>query len=369
MKQATTETTETQALAVREAVPLPVAKPVPSAVDILQAAMQHGITEANVAVVERMAALVERQQDRQAERDYAVALANLQKDCALVVATKDVDGKFRYAPFLDIWQAVRPHVEANGFTLQWDQEHLGDRIKKKLTLQHVSGHKTSREWTIRLGTNAPGTPTGSQAPVLDEIADSRAKRRLLMDALNIVVDAISPAEDVGDGTLASPEEAEALRARLLALGGDAKRFLAYAEVQDWQAIPKVAVPILSRLLAEKERAAKQRALEPRPAASPTPTAAPQASQAALPLSAPTPPATAVPQPQQQAAPRPPAVEDRNALVKRLWELTAPYRAPEDNTWTSTRAWLTNHNLLDREKKVSQCSAAEIQAMITIIETM
>lgn len=196
-----------------------------------------------------------------AEQQYAVALGALQRECETVIATKDVDGKFRYAPFLDIWQAVRPAVERNKFTLQWSQEHLGDRIAVHLTLQHEGGHKRDFHYAMRLGSNAPGTPAGSQAPVLDSITESRAKRRLLMDALNIVVDAVTPAEDVGDGTLANQEESDALFHRLVALGGDAasqKRFLALAGAEDWAHIPKNLLPILNRLMAEKEKAASKK---------------------------------------------------------------------------------------------------------------
>lgn len=231
------------------------------AVDILKAAVKGGVTEANVAVVERMMNLVERQQDRQAERSYIVALAELQGECQNVIATKDVDGKFRYAPFLDIWNSVRPSVKRHGFTLQWSQEHQGDKIKVTLTLQHVGGHKRDFHYGMKIGSNAPGTPTGSQAPVLDSITESRAKRRLLMDALNVVVDAVSSAEDVGDGALANQDESDALFKRLVDLGGDEnsqKRFLALAGVPAWNQIPKVMLPILGRLLTEKERAAARK---------------------------------------------------------------------------------------------------------------
>lgn len=236
------------------------------AVDILRAAVAGGITTENVAVVERMAALVERQQDRQAERDYVAALSALQSDCENVIATKDVDGKFRYAPFLDIWNSVRPSVQRHGFTLQWSQEHLGDKVKVTLTLQHTAGHKRDFTYGMRIGSNAPGTPAGAQAPVLDSQAESRAKRRLLMDALNIVVDAVSSAEDVGDGALASPAEVDALWQRLANLEPDdekrpisERRFLALAGVEAWNQIPKATLPILQRLMGEKEKAAARKA--------------------------------------------------------------------------------------------------------------
>lgn len=248
---------EPQPLAVRSTV---------DAVDILRAAVAGGITAENMAVVERMTALVERQQDRQSERSYVAALAALQKECQNVIATKDVDGKFRYAPFLDIWNSVRPAVERNEFTLQWSQEHQGDKVKVTLTLQHVSGHKRDFTYGMRLGSNAPGTPAGSQLPVLDSITESRAKRRLLMDALNIVVDAVTSAEDAGDGTLATDAETDGIFKRLVELEPDdekrkasERRFLALAGVASWNQIPKVVLPILQRLMTEKERAAIRKA--------------------------------------------------------------------------------------------------------------
>ena len=234
----------------------------PSVADMLQAVIAGGVTADNVGALEKMCGLYERMEARSAEQKYAVALGALQRECQNVVATKDVDGKFRYAPFLDIWNSVRPAVERNGFTLQWSQEHLGDKVKVTLTLQHVGGHKRDFTYGMRLGTSAPGTPTGAQAPVLDSQAESRAKRRLLMDALNIVVDAVTPAEDVGDGTLASEAETDALFQRLVALGGDAgsqKRFLALAGVEAWNQIPKTVLPILERLMSEKERKSKAKA--------------------------------------------------------------------------------------------------------------
>ena len=192
---------------------------------------------------------------------------NSNRPLAGLIATKDVDGKFRYAPFLDIWNSVRPAVERNHFTIQWSQEHQGDKIKVTLTLQHLSGHKRDFTYAMRLGSNAPGTPSGAQAPVLDSQAESRAKRRLLMDALNIVVDAVTAAEDAGDGTMASQEEADELFRRLVTLEPDdarraasERRFLALAGAESWAKIPKVVLPILQRLVLEKERFHKKGAL-------------------------------------------------------------------------------------------------------------
>lgn len=237
----------------------------PSIAEILSAVVAKGITQENVGALKEIVGLYERMEEKRAEREYAVALGKLQSECENVIATKDVDGKFRYAPFLNIWNVVRPAVERNGFTLQWSQEHQDDKIKVTLTLQHLSGHKRDFTYAMRLGSNAPGTPVGAQAPVLDSQAESRAKRRLMMDALNIVVDAVTPAEDVGDGTLANQEESDALFKRLIAVTPDPekqqsaqKRFLDTAGVDAWNKIPKALLPILKRLMSEKERAAARK---------------------------------------------------------------------------------------------------------------
>jgi hypothetical protein len=235
---------------------------VPSIADILSAVVQKGVTQENIGTLENIVGLYERMEDKKAEREYVKALAALQAECQNVIATKDVDGKFRYAPFLDMWNATRPAVERNRFTLQWSQEHQGDKIRVTLTLQHLAGHKRDFTYAMRLGSSAPGTPAGSQLPVLDSITESRAKRRLLMDVLNIVVDAVTPAEDVGDGTMADQLESDALFKRLVVLEpedekrkGSERRFLALAGIESWNKIPKMVLPILQRLMTEKEKAA------------------------------------------------------------------------------------------------------------------
>lgn len=249
----------------RDAGPLAVERQQPTVADMLQAVVTGGITSDKVEVVERLCAMKERMDAREAERQYAIALGAMQRECENVIALKDVDGKFCYAPLLDIWNAVRPAVERNKFTLQWSQEHQGDKIKVTLTLQHEGGHKRDFFETMRLGSNAPGTPAGAQAPVLDSQAETRAKRRLLMNALNIVVDATGAAEDVGNGAVATPQEAAALQSRLMnlckdaeTLGASERRFLETAGVKEWSQIPKVLLPILNRLMADKERAAARK---------------------------------------------------------------------------------------------------------------
>ena len=232
-------------------------RPAPSVAEMLQAVIAGGVTAESVGALEKLAALHERMEEKKSKGEYGAALAALQSECQNVIATKDVDGKFRYAPFLDIWNAVRPAVERNNFTLQWKQENAGDRVTVILLLGHC-GHVETFTYTLRVGSGAPGMPAAVQAPIIDTQTGSRAKRLLLINALNIVVDAVSDAATVGDGSLASDEETDELFKRLMNLGGDTenaqKRFLALAGVKTWQEITKAVMPILQRLVIEKERA-------------------------------------------------------------------------------------------------------------------
>lgn len=252
----------------RDVRPLAVERQQPSPADILQAAVAGGITKENVEVVERICAMQERMNAKSAEREYYVALAALRAKVKNVIALKEVDtgkGKYLYAPLLDVWNQVEKHVNDHGFILQWSQRHGGNTITAILTLAHTGGHSTQSEFTIRIGSHAHGTPEGAQAPVLDAQAETRAKRRCLLDALNIMVDATGAAEDVGDGSLADPADIAALQQRLFALGqkpeelaASEKRFLWTAGVSEWKDIPKAVLPVLQRLMSEKERAAARK---------------------------------------------------------------------------------------------------------------
>jgi hypothetical protein len=224
-----------------------------SVLSMARAVMEKGMTVENVTVMEKMIAMAERLTDKEAEKQYNAALAKLQSECKNVIATKDVNGKFRYAPFLDIWNSARPAVERNGFTLQWDQSHLGTSVKVTLTLRHSGGHKEDFGYTMRLGTDAPGMPEGSKTSVIDEVTESRAKRRLLMDVLNIVVDAVSAAEDVGNGKLADYREVDVLRNRWLAAGGTEEKALYYANCEKWNQVTQSALETLQKLAHDKER--------------------------------------------------------------------------------------------------------------------
>lgn len=228
-----------------------------SVLGMAHAAMAGGLTAENVAVVEKMFALAERVDARQAERKFSAAFAAMQRDCRNVRATKSVDnGKFKYAPYLELWNEVRPKLEANGLSLDWTQENHGGQIKVIATLRHSGGHSIKSEYAIRVGSNAPGIPQGAQNPVLDEIAETYAKRRCLMNVANIVVDSVSAAEDVGSGAMASQEETHALFERWVALGEDTagqQRFLKMANVDKWDSITKAALPIMQNLMTAKER--------------------------------------------------------------------------------------------------------------------
>lgn len=228
-----------------------------SVMAIVERAVAAGLTTESVSVIERLVALAERADARKAERQFSIAFAAMQRGCRNVRATKSVDnGKFKYAPYLELWNEVRPKLEANGLSLDWTQENHGGQIKVIATLRHSGGHSIKSEYTIRVGSNAPGIPQGAQNPVLDEIAETYAKRRCLMNVANIVVDSVSAAEDVGSGAMASQEETHALFERWVALGEDTagqQRFLKMANVDKWDSITKAALPIMQNLMTAKER--------------------------------------------------------------------------------------------------------------------
>lgn len=220
---------------------------------ILQAAMQRGITSENVAVVEKLTELCWKTDDRNAEKAFARAFVQVQKEIPRIKATKiipDRNGAMRssFAPFEEIDEQVRPLCLKHGFTYSFSEgEAQQGRITKICTLQHDEGHKRSNPFTVRIGQGPPGC-SESQA---DGAAHSYAKRGALCDALNIVVTGIDN-DARNEGAPITAEQADELERRVSATNTDKAAFLKYAGAATYAQIMSTKYAILDGFLQKKE---------------------------------------------------------------------------------------------------------------------
>ena len=225
----------------------------PTLGQVLAGVTGRALTPESVAVAKEVMAMMERQESRQAEKSYVSAFSALQAKVGKVKATRIVPlknggEKFRYADYEEIYDELKPHLDANGFA--WsivDTVYESNRVFAVGQLRHVSGHKETFRYGVQIGSGPPGATT-SQA---DGSAISYAKRGCLCNAFNIVVErAEDEARHVGD--YITPEQAKALRKRVLDTGSDEKSFLAFARAEDYEHIGEADYPRLDAALRKKE---------------------------------------------------------------------------------------------------------------------
>lgn len=192
----------------------------PTPMVLLQQAIDRGLTTTDL---ERLAALQERWEERQAAKAFGEALAKFQSLCPVVKKSRRADtGKFAYtyASYDDIHFAIRALLAECGLTVSFDTTTEGGAVKVTCHVRHGS-HVQSTAFVVpmpQLSTNN----TQSFGAAL-----SYGKRYALCAALNIVVsdeddDASALVERITD------EEAADLREMLRQSGRTEERFLQWA---------------------------------------------------------------------------------------------------------------------------------------------
>ncbi len=221
---------------------------------LIESVQKGGTTSENVEVIKGMMDLYERDQANRAVREFNFAFAKLQSELSSVNATRQVPNKdgsvrYRFAPYEDIMETVKPVLIANGFAISFTTRFMeGGRMVSICTLRHVGGFSQSNEFAVRIG----GGPPGSTETQADGAAKTYAKRGALCDALNIVVEHDDDARMIGEPI--GEHRGERLEARVAACGADRASFLKYAGASDFSQISTERWPALDELLIRKENA-------------------------------------------------------------------------------------------------------------------
>lgn len=225
-------------------------KPDASVAGMLHAVIERGVTQDNVAALEKLCDLYERMQTKAAEKDFAVAMVALQSETIRVQATKAVDVKngvprYTFAPYEEIMRVVQPMLTRHGFSITFDTKIESDRLWSSCTLTHSSGISRVNQFAVRFT-----TPPGSSNAQGDMSTKSYAKRGALCDALNITIDHDDDAR--AEGGLLSPSLAEELKLRVRATGSDEAKFLKFAGAASFEEIREAKYPMLDDFLSRKE---------------------------------------------------------------------------------------------------------------------
>lgn len=148
--------------------------------ELIREVIKSGLNSESVGVVERLVALAERQEARQAEKDFNAAFVRLQAALPVIVAQTEIPNRGKYERFEDVMRQISEPLKANGFSVSFSMDFNENRIVETCHLRHISGHSQSNSFAVRTGK----ADTETQA---DCKAATTAKRNALLNCLNIVI--------------------------------------------------------------------------------------------------------------------------------------------------------------------------------------
>jgi ERF superfamily len=234
-----------------------VARPQPTAIDILQAAIEKGITAENVAVVREIKQMVREEREDAARVAFNRAFFALRKEMPVVYADREVKTDsgalaFQYCSPQEIKDVLEPLMMRHGFTTMTSQQMDGDsKVTVTVTLMHESGHSCEGTFTIRVGQENRLV----KGPQVVAGATTAAERHCLIKLFGLRT-RINPEGDARNlGTHITPDQAADLERRVHDTGSDVGLFLKFAGARTFAEIMSSRYAELDQNLRRKEKTA------------------------------------------------------------------------------------------------------------------
>lgn len=185
-----------------------------------------------VETIEKLVALKERMEDRNAAREFNIALADFQAACPAIKKTSSAKittaggsaYSYSYAELDEIARTTRPILTRFGLSYTWDSEADGEKLICTCTVFHTSGHSRSAKFTL---------PTTTKSGMSDQqkvaAALTYARRQSLIQALGLTTtDPDTDGPRVDDKVTA--EQVAELEKLVKETGADLSKLLAYLGV-------------------------------------------------------------------------------------------------------------------------------------------
>jgi len=124
--------------------------------NLLEMAINKG---ADVDQLEKLMALQERYEARQAKSDFLKSVTGFQSEVPRITKTK-VGHKFSYTPLADIIEQIKSTLQRHGLSYRFEQDHE-EGIEVTCVLSHVGGHSEST--SMKAGADSSGSKNDVQA--------------------------------------------------------------------------------------------------------------------------------------------------------------------------------------------------------------
>lgn len=152
--------------------------------------------QCDIEKMERLMAMHERMQSRNAETEFNAAMARMQIELPSIAERGKGHGAIRYATLEDINDVVKPIMKEHGFAISFRVDHEPQQIRVTGVLMHQAGHR--EQTTMALPIDTSGSKNAVQA-VGSSV--SYGKRYVMSALLNIT----TRGED-DDGYAAAPAD-------------------------------------------------------------------------------------------------------------------------------------------------------------------
>lgn len=229
------------------------AAPVLSAAEIIHFAIEQKMPAAEL---KELVVLHERMEDRSARKIFFEALRAFQRECPPIKKNKTAriptkggsSYSFKYAELDEIERHVKPHLEKNEFSYNFDTtvDEKGLLLTNVCTLRHIAGHSEKSSFTL---------PTASESAMTAQqrfsAANNFAKRQTLAAVLGIsITDKEVPDDEVDPAKLTDDQTTE-LDDLITESGSDRARFLDLFDAEDVANIRAADYDRAKKLLNEK----------------------------------------------------------------------------------------------------------------------
>lgn len=230
--------TPTESLQVHDERPAQLSAPASSdMLEIIQRAARD--PSVDMDKMERLLAMAERLQAKDAEKQFAAAFVALQSEMPPIQASKSVPDKYgnikyKFAPYESIMETLQPLLKKHGFTLAFSTSYNEGRVVQTCTVMHVGGHSRHNQFMARIGS---GPPSSSEAQG-DGAASTYAKRFAVCNAFNIITEQDSDGKDDArsDGEPISKDKAAYLRELVRETNSNEAQFFLFAGATSYDTI-------------------------------------------------------------------------------------------------------------------------------------
>ena len=246
--------TETLELATISKEPMPVARQVPSSLEILDAAVRGGVTSENVAVVKEIIAMRREEVAFEAKAKFNRAFFELKSEIARMDFYADKAAKnnsgvvaYTYCSEKELASKLDPVLLRHGFTMLFGQRDDTGKTAAIITLVHQDGHEETREYSVRSG----NTNAMKDATAADTGATTSAWRHLVikMFGLKSRIQESDDPRNLGEtNKKVTPEQAGELEHQVKMLNRNVVAFLKLAGAATFGEIPAANFPMLERML-------------------------------------------------------------------------------------------------------------------------